>query len=173
MMTIRNASLADLDAILSIYASARRFMRETGNMTQWTGGYPSQEVISRDISRGNLYLCQEDGVLLGVFYYAEEEDPTYRKIYHGAWPNSQPYAVIHRIAVSSQARGKGVAGFIFDACFARHQNLRIDTHRDNIPMQRALEKNGFRRCGIIHLLNGEERIAYQRCCASPAEIHTP
>jgi hypothetical protein len=29
-------------------------------------------------------------------------------------------------------------------------------------MQKSLAKNGFVRCGIIHLANGDERIAYQR-----------
>jgi hypothetical protein len=29
-------------------------------------------------------------------------------------------------------------------------------------MQRSLEKNGFARCGIIHLASGDERIAYQK-----------
>ncbi len=163
MKNIRNASLNDIDSVLSLYESARRFMRQTGNMTQWTGGYPSREVVLRDIERECLYLCEEDGVLLAVFYFAVEDDPTYAAIYHGAWQNNAPYAVIHRIAVSEAARGKGVAGFVFDACFEKHQNLKIDTHKDNLPMQRALEKNGFVRCGIIHLLNGEERIAFQRC----------
>ncbi len=163
MKTIRNAQVADLNTILALYESARVFMRETGNMTQWTGGYPSREVVLSDISKEKLYVCEESGAVLGVFYYAEEKDPTYGVIYDGAWCNDHPYAVIHRIAVSDEARGTGVAGFIFDACFARCPNLRIDTHRDNLPMQRALEKRGFLRCGIIHLLNGDERIAYQRC----------
>ncbi len=162
MKTIRKAAVADIENILSVYDSARGFMRQTGNLTQWMGGYPSREVVESDISKDSLYICEEDGELLGVFYYSEGEDPTYRKIYDGAWLNDRPYAVIHRIAVSSAARGKGVAGFIFDACFEKCQNLKIDTHRDNIPMQRALEKNGFKRCGIVHLLNGDERVAYQR-----------
>ncbi len=162
MKAIRNATPEDLDAVLSLYASARSFMRQTGNMTQWTGGYPSREVVLRDISRKSLYLCEEEGLLLAVFYFAVEEDPTYAVIYGGKWQNDRPYAVIHRIAVSEAARGKGVAGFVFDFCFAIFPNLKIDTHKDNLPMQRALEKNGFVSCGIIHLLNGEERIAFQR-----------
>ncbi len=163
MKTIRKATAADIEHILAIYESARRFMRTTGNMTQWTGGYPSRAIVEADISKQALHVCEEDGFLLGVFYYAVEEDPTYGTVYGGAWLNDRPYAVIHRIAVAEAARGRGVAGFIFNACFARCPNLKIDTHRDNIPMQRALEKNGFRRCGIIHLLSGDERVAFQRC----------
>ena len=39
--------------------------------------------------------------------------------------------------------GKGVAGAVFDYCYSLCKNIRIDTHRDNLPMQKALEKNGF------------------------------
>ncbi len=162
MKTIRKAIHTDVPDILAVYESARRFMRMTGNMTQWAGHYPSREVVEGDISKECFYVCEEDGLLLAVFYCAAEEDPTYRTIYDGAWLNDRPYAVIHRIAVADSARGRGVAGFIFDACLAAYGNLKIDTHRDNRPMQRALEKSGFVRCGIIHLSSGEERIAYQR-----------
>ncbi len=163
MKTIRNATPADLDAVMTIYSDARTFMRASGNLTQWAGGYPSEEIVRRDMEKGALYVCEEDGALLGVFYFAEENDPTYAVIYEGAWQNDKPYAVIHRIAVSGDSHGKGVAGFIFDSCFERYSNLKIDTHRDNIPMQKALTKRGFRYCGIIHLANGDERLAYQKC----------
>ena len=42
----------------------------------------------------------------------------------------------------------------------RYGHLRIDTHKDNIPMQKALEKNGFGRCGMIYTDDGSQRIAY-------------
>ncbi len=162
MKAIRRATVDDVGDILSIYESARRFMRETGNMTQWAGNYPSREVVEADIAKEGLYICEEGETILAVFYFAEESDPTYLKIHGGEWLNDMPYAVIHRIAVSEDSRGKGVARFIFDTCFEKCHNLKIDTHRDNVPMQRALEKNGFERCGVIYLLSGDERIAYQR-----------
>jgi RimJ/RimL family protein N-acetyltransferase len=43
-----------------------------------------------------------------------------------------------------------------------HPNLKIDTHRDNIPMQKVLKRNGFSECGIIYIENGDERIAFQK-----------
>ena len=46
--------------------------------------------------------------------------------------------------------------------YERCGNLRIDTHEKNIPMQRCLAKNGFARCGIIYLEDGDPRIAYQK-----------
>ena len=42
--------------------------------------------------------------------------------------------------------------------FSQIDNIRIDTHRDNKPMRHLLEKYGFTYCGIIYLLNGDERL---------------
>ena len=162
MKKIEKLTENDIERVMEIYADARAYMRKSGNLTQWTGGYPSREIVLSDMASDKLYACKEEGIILGVFYFARENDPTYAKIYDGAWLNDDSYAVIHRIAVSKDSHGKGVSGFIFDHCFAEYPNLKIDTHRDNIPMQKALQKRGFVHCGTIYLQNGEERLAFQR-----------
>lgn len=159
-MNIRQAKPNDLSAILSIYAHAREYMRANGNPTQWGDGYPQEELLRNDIAKNQLYVCYEADEILGVFCYFFGDDPTYLNIYEGTWCNTLPYGVIHRIAVVSHRRG--VASFCYDHCFARCHNLKIDTHRDNLPMQKSLAKNGFIRCGIIYLESGDERIAYQK-----------
>ena len=87
------------------------------------------------------------------------EDPTYARIYDGAWNHSSPYGTIHRIA------GDGSGG-ILHACISHCENvighLRIDTHHDNVVMQNAVRKEGFRECGIIYIADGMPRIAYDR-----------
>lgn len=159
-MQIRVASIADTEAIMEIYARARSYMREQGNPTQWGASYPSEELVRSDIARGCCHVCEDEDGISGVFYFAVEDDPTYRQIFDGAWKSDAPYAVIHRIAVGKH--GRGVAKACFEYAYSQHPSIRIDTHRDNLPMQRALAKNGFSYCGIIYLENGEERIAYQK-----------
>ena len=159
-MQIRLARAEELDAVMAIYAAARQYMREQGNPTQWGTNHPPRELVERDIARGCCHVCEDGDGICGVFYFAVEDDPIYRQIFEGAWKSDAPYAVIHRIAVGKH--GKGVARACFDYAYAQHANIRIDTHRDNLPMQRALAKNGFSYCGIIYLENGEERIAYQK-----------
>ncbi len=159
-MRIRLATERDLDAVMAIYDAARAYMTEQGNPTQWAGGYPSRELVSTDIARGCCHVVEDGDDLAGVFYFAVEDDPTYRRIFEGKWQNDAPYAVIHRIAVAKH--GCGVARLCFDYAFEKHPSIRIDTHRDNLPMQKALAKNGFVYCGVIYLENGEERIAYQK-----------
>lgn len=162
-MYIQKADFEQLDQILKIYQSAREFMRSVGNPNQWGQVNPPAEKTIEDITSGKLYVVLDNyDEILAVFYFDLNEDPTYKVIYDGKWLNDMPYGVIHRIAVSESARGRGVAKFCFDYAYDKCKNLRIDTHIDNIPMQRALAKSGFRKCGIIHLLNGDSRIAFQK-----------
>lgn len=160
-MFIRHAEAKDLSSILSIYENARQYMRKNGNMQQWAGGYPSEEILTDDINNGILYVVDSDTEgLLCVFAFLPGPDITYNKIYEGSWPQDEDYYVIHRIAVSKHR--KGIASYVFDYCSSVADVLRIDTHKDNIPMQNSLKKNGFSYCGIIHLLNGDERLAYRK-----------
>ncbi len=158
-MLIRKTTPADLTAIAEIYENAKCFMRESGNPTQWNDK-PNIDTAREDMERGVGYVAEEDGEVLAVFMFSVGEDETYVEIYDGKWLNSEPYAVIHRIAVKEQ--GRGLIGYCIDECFKICPNLKIDTHRNNIPMQKALTKRGFEYCGIIYLENGEERLAYQK-----------
>ncbi len=162
-MKIRKTTEADVPAAARIYEDARAFMRAAGNPTQWAQEYPSKESVLSDMERGVGYVCEDGDEIVAVFMFEIGRDETYDVIYDGEWQNGEPYAVIHRIAVAKDAHGRGVAGFCFAECFNRFPNLKIDTHCDNIPMQRSLARAGFERCGTIHLKNGEERIAFQKC----------
>ena len=158
-MIIRKTSIHDLEAILGIYSYARVFMRESGNPNQWKDDHPHRDMIISDIEAGLSYVCLIDNNIAAVFYYNIETDPTYGKI-AGQWQNDEPYGVVHRIARSQTAKGAGA--HCLNWCLEQCRNLRIDTHRDNAPMRRLLDKQGFTYCGIIWLENGEERLAYQK-----------
>ena len=159
-MIIRKTVPADLLRIGEIYENAKRFMRESGNPNQWNSGTPNIDTARADMERGVGYVAEDNGEIVAVFMFSLDKDPTYAKIYDGAWINDEPYGVIHRIAVAEQ--GRGIIDYCINECFAIRPNLRIDTHSDNLPMRRALQKRGFEYCGIIHLENGDERLAFQK-----------
>ncbi len=159
-MHIRPSTPADLPRLMAIYNKARDFMAANGNPGQWINGYPQQTQIAQDIAQGHSYVCEADGQIHGVFYFAIEADPSYASI-EGQWLNDLPYGVIHRIAVDSPQRGLSL--MCLDWCFQQIPNLRVDTHRDNGPMQKVLHKNGFMACGVIRLASsGDERLAFQK-----------
>ena len=159
-MQIRHAQTGDLPVIMEIYRHAREFMAASGNPGQWGSSYPARSVVEGDLSAGALYVCEDEDSIAAVFAYFTGEEPTYRKIEQGAWLNDRPYGFIHRIA--SARRQKGAAAFCINWCFSQCQNLRIDTHRNNLPMRRLLEKCGFSECGIVYMADKSERIAYQK-----------
>ena len=161
-MEIRLTRPEELDKVMEIYAYARKFMAEHENPTQWGNNKPSREQIEQDIRAGKHYVCVEDGQIACVFYFAQEEDSTYVKIYDGSWQNDAEYAVVHRIA--SSGRVKGAGSFCMQWAAAMADNVRIDTHKDNYVMQNMLKKNGFVHCGTIFLENGEPRMAFQKVC---------
>jgi hypothetical protein len=159
-MEIRKANRGDLDGILKIYESARQYMLEHNNPNQWINGYPDKKIILMDIENNHHFICFDGNLLLGCFAFIEGNDPTYKEIVKGKWLDDNPYAIIHRIAVLEH--GKGIGSICVDWCFSRYKNIRVDTHKDNISMQRLLIKKGFKYCGVIYSRQGDERLAFQK-----------
>ena len=156
-MIIRHSSKNDIPKMLEIYETARAFMRSTGNMEQWINGYPSKEVLESDIDKNESYICEKDGEVVGTFVYNIGIDETYNKIYDGQWLNNKPYGYIHRIA--GDGKTKGVGSFCINWAFEKCGNMKIDTHADNKPI---LLKLGFKKCGIIYIADGSQRVAFQK-----------
>lgn len=160
-MEIRHTRADDLPVLRTIFDNARRFMVRTGNPNQWEEGFPPQAVLEADIQAGCSYVCVEDGRILATFFFSTAGEPTYRVIREGAWLDAAPYGVVHRIAAAEQ--GHGAAAYCLDWCLAQCGNIRIDTHRDNKPMQRLLARLGYAYCGLIDLEEGRgERLAFQK-----------
>ena len=156
---IRHATMDDLTEILRIYEVARGLMAERGNPHQWGTTYPQPELIMADIEKQELYLIVEDYIPRGVFMFSKHIDPDYDEIEDGKWLIDEPYAVIHRVAGDGTIRGlvKQTIEFCQDMC----THIRMDTGEQNLVMQHVLEKNGFKRCGIVHVEDGSRRVAYE------------
>ena len=166
---IRPARPADIPAILDIMEAAKGIMRADGNLHQWADGYPRAENIAADLEQGGAFVLEEPGGIVGYFAFLPAPEPTYARIYDGAWlEDTLPYHVIHRIASGPDSHG--IFRDIMEWAFARERNIRIDTHRDNKIMQHNIRQCGFSYCGIILLASGDERLAYQRILTTGAAI---
>lgn len=157
-VTIRQAEISDMDAIMRIFQFARQRMREYGNTKQWINGYPDAEITKQDMEEGNCYLIETCRNILGVFTFIVGEEPTYKFI-DGEWPDNNSYGTIHRIAAAMGANG--VADIALEFCKRLGVNIRIDTHADNTPMLGWIAKRGFKYCGIIRVRDGSPRKAFQ------------
>ena len=165
-MIFRKSVKEDIENIMNIINQAKRYFKEN-KIDQWQNGYPNEETIQNDIKNNNSYVLESDNKIIATAMVSFEEDNTYKNIYEGQWLSNSKYGVIHRIAVEEKIKGNGTASkiikFVEDLCKDNEANsIRIDTHKDNISMQRLIEKNGFKYCGIIYLEDGSERIAFEK-----------
>ena len=167
-MEFIKAKAEHIEEICRITGQAKAQLKGMG-VDQWQRGYPNREVWEADIEKGEAWVAVEDGRVLGAFTFLTEPEEAYAKI-EGAWLAELPYASLHRVCVSDDCKGRGIAGKLFaHGCeLARGRGLkavRIDTHEGNRPMRRAIAKAGFTYCGVIHLVggaeDGNERIAFE------------
>jgi GNAT superfamily N-acetyltransferase len=171
-MQIRPTTQNDLDAVMSIIEEARRTIAALG-INQWQNGSPNRAMIEEDISLGQGRAVTLNGEIVGTFALIFDGEPTYDIIEEGAWSlpdrtetGEWSYLAIHRVAVSVASRGTGVSTAIIrcaedTARALGRASLRIDTHEGNVVMRRMLEKHGFSYRGVIHLDNGDPRVAYE------------
>ncbi len=169
-MVIKRTGFEDIEHIMPIFEEARGTIAALG-IDQWQNGYPSREVIEKDIKKAQSYCILSDGgEIAGTFALIDDGEPTYDEIFDGKWltgDGKDIYFAIHRVAISLKFRGQGISTRIIGFCAEKAKNrgkisLRIDTHEGNKVMRRMLEKHGFLHCGTIFLSDGAERVAYEK-----------
>lgn len=166
-MELRKARMEEAAAVAALYEAGKLLLKNSG-IPQWQDGYPNEKSAAADIINGCCYVLEENDELAGTACIAFGAEPTYNKVYEGSWAcTPECYGFLHRVAVSPAFARRGLAGmfFTFAETCAREQNisvLRCDTHPDNLAMQRTLTNNGYQKRGLIHLTNGDLRLAYEK-----------
>ncbi len=166
----RRARTSDIPEIVKIAEGAKKYLKAQG-LSQWQDGYPNDESFEDDIKNGYLWTFSEDEKVVSLMAIIAGDDASYAKI-DGKWlTDVSNYAAIHRVAVDESMRGSGISVQMIE--FAEdlvrglgRDSIRIDTHPNNLPMRKLLEKCGFTHCGEIMLLRGEMhdrlRVAYEK-----------
>lgn len=165
-LRFRKGAFSDLERIMELVADAQNWFAKQ-NIDQWQDGYPTREVISSDLQGEVNYVVEYRGVVVATVVVSFDGEPTYAKIDGRGWLNNNPYAVVHRIAVTDRCRRKGIANeilhYVEELCTERGvADIRIDTHRDNLAMRSLLKKMGYSHCGRITLISGAYREAYHK-----------
>ena len=175
-MLIRATTPADVPAVMAIIEEARRTIATLG-IDQWQNGSPNEAMILDDVKEGLSRVALVDGEVAGTFAVIHNGEPVYTVIEDGEWQTPDrditgewTYIAIHRVAISVAHRGSGISTAVIryaeeTARSLGRTSLRIDTHEGNVVMRRMLEKHGFTPCGIIHLENGDPRVAYEKIVA--------
>lgn len=165
-MEFRRAVETDINNIMNIIKQAQAYFKEKG-INQWQDNYPRTETISSDIADKNSYVLIKDNNIVATASISFDGEKTYEFIYEGEWISNNEYAVIHRIAVDNTYKGLGLSSQIIknveQLCLNKGiYSIKVDTHEENIDMQKLLEKNKFKYCGIIYLEDRSKRIAFEK-----------
>ena len=153
-MIIRKAILDDLQSIKIVYDEAVKHMISEGNIDQWNDYNSFEKGVIKYINEGCFYVVESDVEIVGIFALIYGIDETYNSIRYGSWANHDEYVTIHKIA--SKYFERHIASFILNYIINEIKtkninNIRIDTHRNNISMKTFLNKKGFKYCGEISI----------------------
>ncbi|QTD37626.1 GNAT family N-acetyltransferase [Polaribacter batillariae] len=168
-MKIRRSAFKDVPKIMEIIDDAKALLKSM-NIDQWQNGYPNKEQVENDISNKESYvILNENDTIVATTMFTTRKEPTYKKVIDGNWiqDESEPYGIIHRLAMSKDHRGKGISKFVFEQLHEQLKeknirSLKIDTHEDNKTMQALIKKMGYEYCGIIYTSYGAKRLAFEK-----------
>lgn len=162
----RLAELKDTDKLLEILSSAKQFMKDN-NLYQWSDSYPTKDTFLSDIENEIGYVILQDNRVIGYFALIFGIDPLYSNIIEGKFLNSTNYAVIHRIMLASEVRGKKLSYLMFK--FSEkiskengYRNIKVDTHSDNYIMQKSILKANYKKTAVVEMYPGSFRNVFEK-----------
>ncbi|NBL66101.1 GNAT family N-acetyltransferase [Flavobacterium sp. NST-5] len=160
----RKAQLNDLLPIWKILQDGI-LRRKADGSQQWQDGYPNVSVVENDIENGYGFVLEIDGKIAGYCAILINDEPVYQAI-EGKWLSEGNFVVYHRVAVSEDFLGQGIAKKMLQEIetFALQHNiysLKADTNYDNPAMMGLFERLGYQYCGEVYF-RGSARRAYEK-----------
>lgn len=156
----------DINQIMEIIKQAQDYFKRN-HIDQWQNNYPNRQTIMGDILKGYAYVLVKNENIVATTAISFDGEKTYKNIYNGKWLSNDEYAVIHRLAVHSHYKGLGISSEILKHVEKICQDngihsIKVDTHEQNLSMQKLLQKNEFTYCGEIYLEDNSKRIAFEK-----------
>lgn len=164
-LVLRKALVSEIPVIWEILQDAIEQRRLEGS-TQWQDGYPNELSVKNDIENGYGYVLTENESILCYAAIIFDKEPAYENI-EGKWLSNDDYTVVHRVAVSKSAKGKGIATKLFESIEGLSvensiYSIKVDTNFDNTPMLKILDKLKYTYCGEVYFRGGARRAFEKR-----------
>ena len=161
---LRKAEPNDQETIWGILQQAI-LRRKNDGSSQWQDGYPNSDTVRTDIENKFGYLLEIDGETAAYSALIFNNEPAYENI-EGKWLSDDDFFVVHRVAVSDQFLGKGIATKLFLEIenFAEQKqvfSIKVDTNFDNLAMLKILKKLNYTYCGEVYF-RGSARKAFEK-----------
>lgn len=153
----RKATAAEIPQIWEILQDAITRRKNDGSR-QWQDGYPNENAIKQDVEKGVGYVLTNNEVILGYAAILISDEPAYADL-KGTWLSNGDFVVVHRLAISENYLGQGLAQkmMLCTEDFALQNNIhsvKVDTNFDNIGMLKIFEKLGYIYCGEVTFRGG-------------------
>lgn len=164
-MIFRKATVQDIPAIEKIYDDIHTG-EEAGRTTiGWIRGvYPTRKTAEASLLRGDLFVAEADGVVVGTAIINQQQVD----VYEGAgWrypAKDGEVMVLHTLVIAPQVaqRGFGKAFVAFYEDYGRQNDcpyLRMDTNARNLRARAMYRKLGYQEIGIVPcVFNGIEGV---------------
>lgn len=155
-MTIRKATREDITAVIDIYTEVQLSDEKGLSTVGWKRGiYPTEETAENSLSRGDLFVLEDEGHVIGTAIINQSQADVYASgnWQHEASPDN--VMVLHTLAISPSAARKGY-GRAFVAFYEDYalshgcRYLRMDTNEKNTAARAVYKKLGYCEVGIAH-----------------------
>ncbi len=151
-MTIRRATLFDLAGVSAVYDEIHDAEASGRITTGWIKGvYPTRATAEAALQRGDLFVMEEDNLILGSALINQIQVD----VYEGApWRYDGEVCVLHTLVISPKAQGKG-AGRQFVEYYEQYAfdhgwyELRIDTNEKNTRARDMYARMGYREIAVV------------------------
>lgn len=146
---IRQAVMADLDGIEDMYREHFAHEKEHGAYTVFQEGvYPTRADAEKALRDHSLYVCVENGMVLGSIILNSRQPEEYGKIDWNSRAADEKVNVIHLLMVRPCMAGRGIGSALvaYAADTAKQRActaVRLDTGEQNTPAIALYKKAGF------------------------------
>jgi GNAT superfamily N-acetyltransferase len=152
METIK-AGPEHLKEILNLVEVCTRHMNIEGS-EQWKKGvYPTDEMLTSDIEKGNLHiLLDDDNLIIAIVVVDETGDQEYDAL---EWKYTEgTIGYMHRMCIHPDLQGTGLAAKMWEFAedLARQRgytHMRLDTYLGNKQVQGMIQRRGYERVGTV------------------------
>lgn len=154
-MNIRKANGNDMDAVEKIYNEIHRAEQRGEAHIGWEMGvYPVRQTAEDALKRGDLFVLEEDGVIIGSGSINREQVDVYEDAHWRYKADPSEVMVLHTLAMDPVKKGKGYGRafmkFYEEYALKNHcKYLRIDTNEKNKVARKIYQSLGYEEIDFI------------------------
>ena len=156
-MKLNRATIEDHESIIAFYDDVMDRTPDIKLYARWQKGkHPTEEGIRAYIEEGSLYLYKENDMIIGAMAVTMYQGIDYHAIEWTQQVEDNKVAVIHILAVSPDAQGKGIGSEMIREAIGLAQTngmktIRLDALASNTPAHKIYKALGFEYRGQQHL----------------------